>query len=115
MQRINRPTRELNNTRSYHGGCATSTADQPNRQLQRNRRAQPTCHRQLGCGRDLNLLSFSFILASPSLQTLSDYTTESSKTEYGRYSASPNTTQGGWEVCSRSTVARIEAIRHSLA
>src|SRR5438105_12101430 len=115
MQHINKPTRVLNNTRSYHSRCAASTADQPNRQLQRNGRAQPTCHRQLGCGRDLNLLSFSFILASPSLQMLSDYTTESSKTEYGRYSASPNTTQGGWKVCSRGTIAGIEAIRHSLA
>ena len=68
MQRINRPTRVLNNTRSYHSRCAVSTADQPIRQLQRNGRAQPTCHRQLRCGRDLNLLSFSFILAPPSLQ-----------------------------------------------
>ena len=98
---INRPTRVLNITRSYHSRCTASTADQPNRQLQRNGKAQPTYHRQLGCGRDLNLLSFSFILAPPLLQTLSDYTTESSKTEYGRHLASPNTTQGGCEVCSR--------------
>src|SRR6266540_713243 len=92
MKRINRPTRVLNNTRSYHSRCAASTANQPIRQLQQNGRAQPTYHRQLGCGRDLNLLGFSFILASPSLQTLSDYTTESSKTEFGRYSTSSNTT-----------------------
>src|SRR6266540_2537962 len=95
--------------------CAASTSDQPDKQLQRNGGAQPTFHRQLGCGRNLNLLSFIFILASALLQTLSDYTTESSKTEYGRYSASPNTTQGGWEVCSWSTVARNKAIRYSLA
>ena len=72
-KRISRPTRVLNIR------CAASTADQPNKQLQRNWKAQPTCHRQLGCGRDLNLLSFSFILASPSLQTLSDYTTEAAR------------------------------------
>src|SRR5438105_13881420 len=79
MQHINKPTRVLNNTRSYHSRCAVSTDDQPNRQLQRNGRAQPTCHRQLGCRRTLNLLSFSFILASPSLQMLSDYTTEAAR------------------------------------
>src|SRR6266540_2531859 len=101
MQRINRPTRVLNITRSYQSRCAASTADQPIRQLQRNGRAQPTCHRQLGCGRDLNFLSFSSILAPSSLQTVSDYTTKSSKIEYGRYSISPNTTQEGWEECSR--------------
>src|SRR5438876_955060 len=78
-KRINRPTRVLNNTRSYHSRCAASTDDQPNRQLQRNGRVQPTCHRQLGCGQDLNLLSFSFILAPPSLQTLSDYTLKAAR------------------------------------
>src|SRR5438105_2732396 len=114
-KRVNRSTRVLKTIRSYHNRYATSTADQPNRQLQRNGNAQPTYHRQLGCGRDINLLSFSFILAPPSLQTLSNYTTESSKTEYGRYSASSNSTQGGWEECSRGKVARIDAIRCSLS
>ena len=45
--------------------------DQPNKQLQRNRGARPTCHRQLGCGRNLNLhLQPHFSFAA----MLSDYT-----------------------------------------
>src|SRR5207247_2584806 len=102
-KRNKRPTRVLNSTRSYQPNVIRPTSDQPNKQLQRNGEARPTCHRQLGCGRNLNLLGSSSTLLQLRCNALRLHN-RSSKTEYGRYSASPRTTQGVWENAKRGKI-----------